>query len=88
MLNRLNETTCRGQLRDAGGLGLMIAVTPLDGGKETVNKLLQILYRNGLIAFSCGKDPYRLRFLVPAVMTEKDIKMAGEILEKSIKELT
>src|SRR5690606_17150063 len=63
MLNRLNETSCKGQLREAGGMGLMIAVTPLDGGRDTVNKLLQKLFNQGLIAFSCGKDPYRLRFL-------------------------
>jgi acetylornithine/N-succinyldiaminopimelate aminotransferase len=86
MLNRLNTTTCKGQLRDAGGLGLMVAVTPLDGGKDTVTKLLYTLFKNGLIAFSCGHDPYRLRFLIPAVMESRDIELAGEIIEKSILE--
>jgi acetylornithine/N-succinyldiaminopimelate aminotransferase len=86
MLNRLNETTCKGQLRDAGGMGLMIAVTPLDGGKDTVTKFLFTLYKNGLIAYSCGHDPYRLRFLIPAVMESKDIELAGKIIEKSIQE--
>ena len=88
MLNRLNDTTCKGQLREAGGMGLMIAVTPLDGGKDTVTQLLHTLYKNGLIAFSCGRDPYRLRFLVPAVMESKDIELAGQIIEKSIREMT
>jgi len=88
MLNRLNETTCKGKLREAGGLGLMIAVTPLDGGKETVTQLLHTLFKNGLIAFSCGRDPYRLRFLIPAIMTSKDIALAGEIIEKSILEMS
>lgn len=87
MLNRLNETTCKGQLQEAGGMGLMIAVTPLDGSKDKVNKLLQVLFKNGLIAFSCGRDPYRLRFLVPAVMSEKDIEVAGSIIEKSMHEM-
>lgn len=87
MLNRLNETTCKGQLREAGGMGLMIAVTPLDGSKDKVNKLLQVLYKNGMIAFSCGRDPYRLRFLVPAILQTKDIEVAGQILEKSILEM-
>ncbi len=88
MLNRLNETTCKGQLREAGGMGLMIAVTPLDGGKDTVTQLLHTLYKNGLIAFSCGRDPYRLRFLVPAVTEAKDIALAGQIIEQSIREIT
>ncbi len=87
MLNRLNETTCKGLLQDAGGLGLMIAVTPLDGSKDAATKLLYTLYKNGLIAFSCGRDPYRLRFLIPAIVDSKDIQLAGEIIEKSILEL-
>lgn len=86
MLNHLNETSCKGLLRDAGGLGLMIAVTPLDGSKEKVMPLLKTLYDNGLIAFSCGKSPLRLRFLVPAVMTSRDIQHTGDILEKSVLE--
>lgn len=87
MLNRLNATSCKGQLRDAGGMGLMMAVTPLDGSKDKVNKLLQVLYKNGMIAFSCGRDPYRLRFLLPAILEQKDIDLAGKILETSILEM-
>ena len=87
MLNRLNETTCKGQLREAGGMGLMIAVTPLDGKKETVSKLLSLFYKNGMIGFSCGRDPYRLRFLLPAILESKDIELAGQIIEKSILEI-
>lgn len=87
MLNRLNETTCKGLLQEAGGMGLMIAVTPLDGSKDAVQKLLYTLYKNGLIAFSCGRDPYRLRFLIPAIVESKDIELAGKIIEKSVLEL-
>ena len=65
----------------------MVAVTPLDGSKDKVNKLLQVLYKNGMIAFSCGRDPYRLRFLLPAILQEADIEAASKILEKSILEM-
>lgn len=88
MLDRLNETSCAGLLQDAGGLGLMIAVTPLDGSKEKVGQLLTRLYDNGLISFSCGRGPFRLRFLLPAVMSNDDVARAGEIIEKSILEMT
>jgi 4-aminobutyrate aminotransferase-like enzyme len=87
MLNRLNETTCKGLLNDAGGLGLMIAVTPLDGSKEKMNDLLKVLFKNGLMSFGCGRGPFRLRFLVPAVMSSHDIQVAGKIIEKSILEM-
>jgi len=86
MLNELNSTTCKGKLMDAGGMGLMIAVTPYEGKKEQVDALLKRLFNNGLIAFNCGKDPIRVRFLVPAVIQDADIEVAKKIIEKSILE--
>ena len=88
MLNKLNETTCKGQLQDAGGLGLMVAVTPLDGSREKMIALVHALYKNGVLSFGCGRGPFRLRFLLPAVLTDEDIAAAGEIIEKSIQELS
>lgn len=87
MLNELNETSCKGQLRDAGGLGLMVAVTPLDGSKDKQIALLKSLYKNGLIAFGCGSNPSRIRFLLPAVLTPADVGVAKKIIEKSVQEL-
>jgi acetylornithine/N-succinyldiaminopimelate aminotransferase len=86
MLNELNETTCKGKVQDAGGMGLMIAFTPLDGKKETVDKLLKSMFAKGMIAFSCGKDPVRVRFLVPAVIRDEDIQVAKKIIEQAILE--
>lgn len=83
-LNRLNETTCKGLAQDAGGMGLMIAFTPFDGEKEQVEALVKKLFINGLIAFSCGKGPVRIRFLVPAIIEDQDIDLALEIIEKTI----
>ncbi len=83
-LNRLNETTCKGLVSDAGGMGLMIAFTPFDGKKEQVEALIKKLFSNGLIAFSCGKDPVRIRFLVPAIIEDLDIQLALQIVEKTI----
>lgn len=86
ILNRLNETTCQGKLVDAEGLGLMIAVTPLDGKKETVDKLLKNLFNKGLIAFPCGKDPIRIRFLIPAIIQDSELELAGKLIEQAILE--
>lgn len=87
MLNELNTTTCKGLLREAGGLGLMVAVTPLDGSKEKQIALLKTLFKNGLICFGCGSNPYRARFLLPAILTTKDIDVAKKLIEKSVLEL-
>ena len=48
------------------GSGLMIAFTPFGGNKEKVIPLLHALFRAGIIAFTTGEDPLRIRFLVPA----------------------
>ncbi len=86
MLNDLNETSCKGLLREAGGMGLMVAVTPLDGSKDKQGQLLKSLFKSGLICFGCGSDPFRIRFLLPAILTSADIAVAKKILEKSILE--
>lgn len=83
---KLNETTCKGKVTDGGGMGLMIAFTPFEGKKEQVDACLKKLYNNGLIAFPCGKDPVRLRFLVPAVIKDNEIDLALSIIEKTILE--
>lgn len=85
-LNELNTTTCKGKVQDAGGMGLMIAFTPFDGKKEQVDALTKKFYANGLIGFTCGKDPVRVRFLVPAVIQDTEIDLAIKIIEKSILE--
>jgi acetylornithine/N-succinyldiaminopimelate aminotransferase len=86
MLKDLQEGPCHGLIKDFGGLGLMIAMTPYDGSKEKVMKLLQVLFKNGMVSFSCGHDPYKVRFLLPLVLEPKHIKEAQSILEKSLKE--
>jgi 4-aminobutyrate aminotransferase-like enzyme len=83
-LNELNATTCKGLITDAGGMGLMIAFTPFDGKKEQVEKLIKKLFANGLIAFSCGKDPVRIRFLVPAIIQDQEINLALQVVEKTM----
>ncbi|MGZ3742955.1 MAG: aminotransferase class III-fold pyridoxal phosphate-dependent enzyme [Pseudobdellovibrionaceae bacterium] len=85
-LNQLNETTCKGKVQDAGGMGLMIAFTPFDGKKEHSDALTKKLFNNGLISFVCGKDPVRIRFLVPAIIKNEEIDLAIEIIEKTVLE--
>ena len=85
-INQLNNTTCKGLLQDAGGLGLMIAFTPFDGKKEQIEAFIKKLFNNGLIVFSCGKEPVRIRLLVPAIIENNDIDVALRIIEKTVLE--
>jgi 4-aminobutyrate aminotransferase-like enzyme len=52
-----------------------------------VNKLIKVLFSNGLMTYTCGKNPLRIRFLVPAVINKEQINEAMMILEKSIHEV-
>lgn len=85
-LRKLSETTCKGKVQDAGGMGLMVAFTPFEGKKEQVDVFLKKLFANGVIAFPCGKDPLRARFLIPAVIQNEDIDLALQVIEKTILE--
>jgi len=86
-LQELCQGTCKGYLEDPEGLGLMVAVTPFGGDRAKVMELLKVLFENGLIAFGCGKNPFRLRFLLPAILTENDIGEACKVIEKTILQL-
>lgn len=86
-LNKMNSAgACKGLVQDAGGMGLMIAFTPFEGKKEQIEALVKKLFNNGLVAFSCGKDPVRIRFLVPAIIQDSEIDLALQIVEQTIAE--
>ncbi len=87
MLERLSSGSCKEIISDINGLGLMIGLTPFDGNKDKVMSLIKTLFKNGLMAFSCGRDPYRLRFLLPANLSSEDINVAEQILEQSLLEI-
>jgi acetylornithine/N-succinyldiaminopimelate aminotransferase len=87
MLRDLEHGSCKGMIDDADGLGLMVAFTPFDGSKEKQLAVAKKFFENGLMAFGCGHDPYRIRFLIPAVLEEKHIQVARSVIEKSLQEL-
>lgn len=86
-LQELCDGSCKGLLSDPEGLGLMVAVTPFGGDKNKILKLLKLMFEKGFIAFGCGKNPFRLRFLVPAIVESEDLAVACKIIEESILEL-
>ncbi|MFZ9881329.1 MAG: aminotransferase class III-fold pyridoxal phosphate-dependent enzyme [Phycisphaerales bacterium] len=66
------------------GTGGMMRLTPFGGNREKIGKLLNNLFEDGVIAFSCGHGPYHLRFLPPVgVMQPEQFGPVFEIMEKS-----
>ena len=87
MLNELGKTTCKGLISDAGGLGLMVAFTPMEGTRDQMLAAVKRLFENGVMCFGCGADPYRIRFLLPAILEQKHVDEAKSIIEKTFLEL-
>lgn len=85
-LEELSQGSCKGLISDIESLGLMVAFTPYQGGREEVSDFLKRLYSNGVITLSCGRDPFRARFLVPASITEVQIREALQVIEKTLTE--
>ncbi len=72
-------------VRGPFGLGAMIAFTPFDGSADRVTALSKTLFEMGVIAFTAGSNPARLRFLPPVgAMENTDIDVVLEILENAL----
>ena len=64
----------------------MLAFTPYNGDPENVKALLVRMFHNGLMGFTTGSKPQRIRFLLPLGAVTKDIEEAIQIIDKSISE--
>jgi len=67
------------------GIGAMIAFTPFDGSADKAKIFIKQLYESGVIAFYCGKEPTRIRFLIPAgAIDTNDIDTVTTIVEETL----
>lgn len=55
--------------------------------KDDTNKFLNKLFENGIVAFSAGRGPVRVRFLVPLTITDEHINEIIQIIEKTVNEI-
>lgn len=85
-LERLKNTTCKNKIGYIGGIGTMLSFEVGDSSKELTDKFLKQLFNNGVIAFSAGKNPTRVRFLLPLSITSEHIDDIFRIVEKTILE--
>ncbi|MBI3755310.1 MAG: aminotransferase class III-fold pyridoxal phosphate-dependent enzyme, partial [Deltaproteobacteria bacterium] len=73
---------------DVRGLGLMIGIEFVKKDKnpdrESLKKILNKCYKNGLILIECGIDKNIIRFMPPLITTIKEMEKALEIFEKAV----
>lgn len=69
------------------GIGAMIAFTPFEGQPKQTEQVLHALFKNGLIAFSAGSYPARVRLLLPiGASDEKLVHTLLAIIENTLAE--
>ena len=87
-LSELSETSCVEKIHSFGGIGLMFSFVVFDGSAEKRNLFIKKLFENHLIAFGCGSQPFRVRFLLPAILSEDHIHLMKKIVEKTLLEMS
>ncbi len=84
--SELASGSCKGLIPYYGGIGTMLSFEVGDGSLETTNKFMKKLFENGIISFSAGKEPTRVRFLLPLPLLDEHIDQIFSIVEKTILE--
>jgi 4-aminobutyrate aminotransferase-like enzyme len=83
----LSEGSCKGKIPYYGGIGTMLSFEVGDGSLDLTNKFMKKLFENGIISFSAGKEPTRVRFLLPLPLLDEHIDEIFSIVEKTIHEI-
>jgi acetylornithine/N-succinyldiaminopimelate aminotransferase len=66
------------------GIGAMQAFVPFDGAADVAKAVIETAFEEGLIVFSAGRHPAKIRMLLPVNTTDEELEAAFTILEKSL----
>lgn len=66
------------------GIGAMQAFVPFDGSAEVVSEILEAAFEEGLLVFSAGSDPTKIRMLLPVNTTDEELEAGFAMLEKAL----
>jgi 4-aminobutyrate aminotransferase-like enzyme len=86
-IERRFESLCKRMPRAATqgtGIGAMFAFQLFDGTPAAANAVLRAAFEEGLLLFSAGEDPTKIRMLPPVNTTDEEIETAFTLLEKAM----
>jgi 4-aminobutyrate aminotransferase-like enzyme len=66
------------------GLGAMQAFVPFDGSPEVVSAVLSAAFEAGLLVWSAGARPGKIRMLLPVNVTDEELEAGFAMLEKAL----
>lgn len=70
------------------GVGAMVAITVFEGEAKKSQDFAYKLFDNGVLSFTAGSEPTRLRFLMPiGAVEKKDIDNVTAIIEKTLNQM-
>jgi 4-aminobutyrate aminotransferase-like enzyme len=67
------------------GIGAMYAFVPFDGAPETARAVLEATFEEGLLVFTAGARPTRIRLLPPVNTTDEELEAGFAMLEKALR---
>jgi 4-aminobutyrate aminotransferase-like enzyme len=67
------------------GLGAMQAFVPFDGGEEVVRAVIQAAFEEGLLVWSAGHAPAKIRLLLPVNVSDEELESGFAVLEKALR---
>jgi acetylornithine aminotransferase len=67
------------------GIGAMQAFIPFDGAPTTANAVIKAAFEEGLLVFGAGKDPMKIRMLLPVNVTDEELDAGFAVLEKALR---
>ena len=70
---------------ERSGMGAMQAFIPFDGSPELAGAVIRRAFEEGLLVFSAGRSPTRIRMLLPVNTTDEELEVGFGILEKSLR---
>lgn len=86
-LKGLADSSCKNKIPYVGGIGTMISFEVGDASKDISNAFIKQLFNNGIISFTAGSNPTRIRFLIPISLKPEHISEIFNIIEKTIHEV-
>ncbi len=66
------------------GVGAMQAFVPFDGSPEVVSAVLAAAFEEGLLVWSAGAKPGKIRMLLPVNVSDEELEAGFSILEKAL----
>jgi 4-aminobutyrate aminotransferase-like enzyme len=67
------------------GVGAMQAFVPFDGSAEVVAAVVLAAFEEGLLVWSAGASPAKLRMLLPVNTTDEELESGFAMLEKALR---